>query len=321
MERVRLLLAAAIAAFPFHIAHAQAWPTKPVRVIVAFTPGSATDVIARTLGEKLTAQLGQPFVVENRPGASGTIGAGLVAKADPDGHTILVNSSSHTVTPSTMANLPYDTAQDFAAVMPLANLPTVLVVSAGSGIRSAAELVAAAKAVPGVMNYASAGIGSAAQLNAERFRQSANFEAVHVPFRGAPPALNEIVAGRVDFYFCPVTPALPFLKDGRLRVIAIGSSRRAASLPDVPTTLEAGYPNSDYNFWIGMFLPGKTPREIVNRLYQESTRALEAADVRERMKRLGVEPMPMTPAEFDAYVRQEIAANAAVVKAAGINAR
>ena len=296
------------------------WPSKPLRVVVAFTPGSATDIIARTIGERLTAQLGQPVVVENRPGASGTIGAAAVARSDPDGHTILVNSSSHTVAPATMKELPYDTLRDLSGVAPLGNLPNVLVVSPAKGYRSAADLVAAAKARPGKLNYASGGVGSAAQLNAERFRLSAGFEAVHVPFKGAPEALAQVLAGEVDFYFCPIVPALPMLKDGRLAAVAVGSNRRAAALPEVPTTLEAGYANSDYNFWVGMFVPAKTPREIVARLHQETLKAMQAPDVAQRLARLGAEPMPMTPEQFDAYLRDEVAANAELVRAAGIKA-
>jgi tripartite-type tricarboxylate transporter receptor subunit TctC len=299
---------------------AQAWPSKPIRIIVAFTPGSATDVIARTLGERLQVQLGQPLVVENRPGASGTIAAGAVARSEPDGYTLLVNSSSHTVAPVTMKDLPFDTLKDLSGVLPLGNLPNVLVVSPAKGYRSAADLVAAARARPGKLNFASGGQGSAAQLNAERFRLSAGFDAVHVPFKGAPEALAQILAGEVDFYFCPITPALPMLKDGRLAAIAVGSNKRASALPDVPTTLEAGYANSDYNFWVGLFAPAKTPREIVTRLNQETLKAMQVPEVAQRLARVGAEPMPMTPEQFDAYLRAEVASNAELVRAAGIKA-
>jgi tripartite-type tricarboxylate transporter receptor subunit TctC len=193
------------------LAHAQTWPTKPLRVVVPFTPGSATDTIARTVSAQLSTQLAQPIVVENRPGAGGTIGAAVVAKSDPDGYTLLVHSSSHTVTPSTYATLPYDTVAEFAGITPLGNIPSVLVVAPAKAFRSLADLVTAARARPGSMNYASAGQGSAAHLNAERFRLSGRFEAVHVPFRGAPEALTEVMQERVDFYFCPVLPALPML--------------------------------------------------------------------------------------------------------------
>jgi tripartite-type tricarboxylate transporter receptor subunit TctC len=299
-------------------AAAQTWPTKPLRATVAFTAGSATDIIARTLGERLNAQLGQPVVVENRPGASGTIGAAIVARAEPDGYTMLINSSSHTVAPSTFLKLPYDTARDLAGITPLANLPSVLVIAPSAGVRTVRDLVAAAKAKPGAMSFASGGVGSAAQLNAERFRMSAGFEALHVPFKGAPEALNEVMTGRVGFYFCPIVPALPLVRDGKLLAVAVGSAKRASALPEVPTTLEAGYADSDYNFWVGLFVPGKTPRAMVKRIYAETQRAMQSPEMSQRMKTLGAEPMPMTPEQFDAYVRGEIALNAKLVKAAGI---
>ncbi len=297
---------------------AQNWPAKPVHVVVPFTPGSATDIMARTVSEKLSAELGQPFIVENRPGAGGTIGMAQVAKADPDGYTILVHSSSYTVTPSTYPNAPYDTLRDLAGVVPLGLLPNVLVISPAKGIRSLKDLIAAAKAKPGAMNAASIGIGSATHLNAERFRLGAGIQVVDVPFKGTPEALTDVMTGRVDYYFCPVNAALPFLKDGRLIGLAVGSTKRSVALPDLPTTLELGVANSDYNFWVGMFAPSKTPHEITDRLYQQTLQALHAPEIREKLLRLGAEPMEMTPERFNGYIRDEIASNAALVKAAGI---
>jgi tripartite-type tricarboxylate transporter receptor subunit TctC len=299
-------------------AWAQAWPAKTVRFIVPFTPGSGTDIMARTVSDKLTMQLGQTVVVENRPGAGGTIGAGVVAKADPDGYTILVHSSSYTVTPSTYKNLSYDTLRDLTGVVPLGLLPNVLVIAPSKGIRSVKELVAAARAKPGSMNSASVGIGSATHLNAERFRLGAGIDVVNVPFKGTPEALTEVITGRVDYYFCPVNAVLPFLKDGKVLALAVGSSKRSLALPELPTTLEAGVANSDYNFWVGMFAPAKTPRDVVNRLHRETVKALHSPDVREKLSRLGAEPMDYDPEQFNAYLREEIAANAALVKAAGI---
>jgi tripartite-type tricarboxylate transporter receptor subunit TctC len=299
-------------------AWAQAWPAKPIRVIVPFTPGSGTDIIARTVSEKLSPQLGQPIVIENRPGAGGTIGGAVVAKSEPDGYTLFVHSSSYTVTPSTYKDLPYDTLRDLTGVIPLGLLPNVLVMAPSKGIRSVKELVAAAKAKPGVLNSASVGVGSATHLNAERFRLGAGIDTVNIPFKGSPEALTEIVTGRVDFYFCPVNAVLPLLKDGKLVALAVGSSKRSLALPDLPTTLEAGVPNSDYNFWVGMFAPSKTPHETIDRLYQETAKALHSGQVREKMARLGAEPMEYTPDQFNAYIRGEIASNAALVKAAGI---
>lgn len=295
-----------------------AWPTKPLRVVVPFTAASATDTVARMVSERVSARFGQTIVVENRPGAGGTIGIGVVAKAEPDGYTILIHSSSFTVTPSTYPNAPYDTLRDFSGITPLANLPNVLVISPARGIRSVKELVARAKAKPGTLTYASAGAGSATQLNAERFRLGAGFNAVHVPFKGTPEALTEILTGRVDYYFCPVISVLQFIKEGKLLALAAGSSKRSSALPELPTTLEAGIRNSDYNFWVGMFVPAKTSRTIVNKLYQNTIEALQTPDMKERMAKLGAEPMIMTPAEFDAHIRTEIGINAALVKAAGI---
>jgi tripartite-type tricarboxylate transporter receptor subunit TctC len=297
---------------------AQTWPTKPIRIIVPFTPGSGTDIIARTVSEKLSPQLGQPIVIENRPGAGGTIGGAIVAKSEPDGYTLFVHSSSYTVTPSTYKDLPYDTLRDLTGVVPLGLLPNVLVMAPSKGIRSVKELVAAAKAKPGVLNSASVGVGSATHLNAERFRLGAGIDTVNIPFKGSPEALTEIVTGRVDFYFCPVNAVLPLLKDGKLVALAVGSSKRSLALPQLPTTLEAGVPNSDYNFWVGMFAPAKTPKETINRLYQETAKALHSEQVREKMSRLGAEPMDYNPEQFNTYIRGEIAANAALVKAAGI---
>ena len=299
---------------------AQTWPAKSLRVVVPFTAASATDTIARIVAERLTQQFGQTLVVENRPGAGGTIGVGTVARAEPDGYTLLVHSSSFTVTPTTYPNTPYNTERDFSGITPLANLPNVLVIAPSKNIRSVKELVAAAKAKPGTLTYASAGAGSATQLNAERFRLGAGFEGVHVPFKGTPEALTEILTGRVDYYFCPVISVLQFIKEGKLLALAAGSSKRSSALPEVPTTLEAGVPNSDYNFYVGMMLPSKTPRAIVDTLHKNVVTALQTPDTRERLAKLGAEPMLMTPAEFDAHIRKEIASNAALVKAAGVTA-
>jgi tripartite-type tricarboxylate transporter receptor subunit TctC len=297
---------------------AQAWPSRSLRVVVPFTAGSGTDAVGRLVTERLGTQLGQNFVIENRPGAGGTIGMAVVAKGNSDGYTILVHSSSYTVTPTTYPNTPYDTLRDFSGITPLANLPNVLVIAPSKGVRSVKDLVAAARAKPGSITYASAGAGSATQLNAERFRLGAGFEGVHVPFKGTPEALTDVISGRVDIYFCPVIAVHQFLKEGRLVALAVGSTKRSTALPDLPTTLEAGIPNSDYNFWVGMAVPSKTPRAIVARLHQNTEKAIRSPELNERMARLGAEQWLMTPQEFDAYIRKEIGANAALVKAAGI---
>ena len=301
--------------------HAQQWPSRQVvRVIVPLTAGSATDVLARVVFEQVSKQIGQSVIIENRPGAAQTIGTALVAKADPDGYSILVNSSSHTVFPSTFTTLPFNVATDFAAITPLASIPTVMIVSPEKGYRSLQDFVAAARAKPGAMNYGSGGVGNSTHFAAERFRLAAGFEGVHVPFKGAVEALTEVLAGRVDFYFSPVPPALSLVREGKLQALAVSSARRASALPDVPTTVEAGYVNSDYEFWVGAFVPSATPQPIVDRLRQEIIAALQSPAIVERMRTMGADPMPMTPREFDDHVRKEIAANAALVKAAGIKA-
>jgi tripartite-type tricarboxylate transporter receptor subunit TctC len=296
----------------------QTWPDKPVRIIVPLTTGSATDVMARTVALKLSGELGQNFIVENKPGAAGTIGVGTVARARPDGYTLLVQSSSYTITPITYPNTPYDTLRDLAGVTPLAVLPQVLVVAPEKGIRTVQELVALAKARPGALNYGSAGVGTANQLNAERFRIGAGIDAVHVPFKGTPEVMNELLGGRIDYFFCPINVCLPLIEAKRVVALAMGSSRRSAALPELPTTLELGVPDSDYNFWVGLFVPAETPRDIVGRLYRETARALQDPAVKESLAGLGAEQNLMEPKAFDAEIRKEIAANAALVKAAGI---
>jgi tripartite-type tricarboxylate transporter receptor subunit TctC len=318
MTRCSMWLAAFAALIGYGEALAQAWPSKRVQVIVPFTAGSATDIMARTVARRLSEQLGQSFVVENRPGAGGTIGVGAVARAEPDGHTILVHSSSYTITPTTYPNTPYDTVRDLVGITPLALLPNVLVMSPKQDIQTVRDLVRAAKAKPGTMSYASAGVGTATHLNGERFRLGADIDVLHVPFKGTPEALTEIIAGRVDYYFCPVNAVLPMIAEKTLLALAVGSTKRTAALPDVATTVEAGVANSDYNFWVGMFMPSKTPRDVVQRLHQETAKALESKEVRDSMVQLGAESMLKQPDEFDAYIRAEIVANAVLVKAAGI---
>jgi tripartite-type tricarboxylate transporter receptor subunit TctC len=321
MKRSWMWIVAVAACIANGEALAQSWPTKRVTVVVPFTAGSATDIMARTVAKALSEQSGQPFVVENRPGAGGTIGMAAVARAEADGHTILIHSSSYTITPTTYPNTQYDTVRDLTGITPLALLPQVLVISPDKGIKNVQDLVRAAKAKPGAMNYASAGVGTATQLNAERFRMGAGIEVVHVPFKGTPEALTEILAGRVDYYFCPVNAVLQLVNDKKLLALAMGSSKRSAALPDLQTTLEAGIANSDYNFWVGMAAPSKTPREIVSRLHQATMKALEDKEVRASMAKLGAEPMPLGLDEFAAYIRNEVKTNAALVKAAGITAQ
>lgn len=299
-------------------AQAAGYPNKPIRVIVPFAAGSTTDIIARAIADKMGAGLGQPLIVDNRGGASGTIGQAAVASAAPDGYTIMVHSSSHTVSPSTFAKLPFDTVADFAGISPIASTPNVLVIAPSRNIKSVQELVTAAKAKPGSLNYASAGQGSATHLNAEKFKMAGNFFAVHIPFTGSAGAVSEVLAGRLDYYFSPISPVIGHIKEGRLLALAVGSPRRAAALPDVPTTAEAGVPGSEFNFWIGMMAPAKTPRDIVNRLNDELVKALATPEVKERFARLGADAWTLKPEQFDAYIKDEITSNAKLVKQAGL---
>jgi tripartite-type tricarboxylate transporter receptor subunit TctC len=302
-------------------AEAQAWPTKPLRAIVPIGPGSITDIVPRVVFEQLAAQLGQTIVVENRPGGAQTIGANAVAKADPDGYTLLANSAAHVIAPALNANLGYHPARDFAAVIPLGIVPNVLVVSPEKGFKTVREFVAAAKAKPGAMNFASAGVGTATHLSAMRFQSSAGVQAVHVPFKGGPEAITEVMAGRVDFFFAPLGVVLPHVKEGKLVALVVNSAQRSSALPDVPTTSEAGFSNAEYPFWIGIFLPAKTPREIVEKLHDATLRALQAPKVKDKLATLGVDSMVMTPTEFDAHVEKEIALNMALVEAIGLKAQ
>jgi tripartite-type tricarboxylate transporter receptor subunit TctC len=300
-------------------AFAQAWPSaQPIKAITPFSAGSASDIIARAVFEQVSTQIGQSIVVENRVGAGGTLGANAVAKASPDGYTLLVHTSSHTVTPATYAQLPYDAAKDFKAVIPLANLPNVLIVAKAKGYKSPRDMVAAAKAKPNSFNYGTAGAGTASHFNAERFKLAAKFDAQHVPFKGAPEVLREIIAERVDFYFVPLLPAKGMIQEGKLSALAVSSSQRATALPDVPTTVEAGFPNSEFNFWVGVLVPAQTPAPIIERLHNEIKKALANPTIKERLARMGADPMPMTPGQFDAMIVKEIGENRELVKAAGI---
>lgn len=296
-------------------AHAQQWPSKPIRAIVPYAAGSTTDIVPRVVFEQLSVQLGQSIVVENRAGAGGTTGAAFVSKADPDGTTLLVNSSAHTIAPSLYPNLGYHPARDFASVIALGISPNVLVVPPSKGFKTVADFVAAAKARPGALNFSSVGVGTATHLSAEKFRFSAGVNAVHVPFKGGAEAMTEVIAGRMDFFFGPVGLVLSNIKGGKLTALGVNGTKRSAALPDVPTTAEAGIANAEYPIWFGLFLPVKTPREIVDRLHAETLKALQSPAVRDKLAGLGVDPMPMSPKDFDAMVEKEIVADAALVKA------
>ena len=317
--RIRSLLAIALAGAPLlALSQAAPWPSKPIHAVVPFAAGAATDIVARAVLEQVSRQLGQPIIIDNKPGAGGTIGSAAVAHAEPDGYTIMVHSNSHTVTPATYRNLSYDPAKDVTGVIPLVSVPMVLVMAPSKGIRTVSDLVKSAKAKNNSVNYASAGAGGATHLGAERLRMAGGFTGTHIPYKSSGEALTEVMTGRVDYYFSPIGLALPFLKTDKLVALATSSSKRSSALPDVPTTVEAGLPNSEYDVWIGMFAPAKTPRAIVNRLNEETAKALRSPELREKLNTLVMDPMPMTAGEFDAFLKKDFALNAALVKAAGI---
>jgi tripartite-type tricarboxylate transporter receptor subunit TctC len=311
------LCAAALAALPCGHVLAQTFPSKPIRIIVPFTPGSATDTMARPIAERLSAALGQPVTIENRAGAGGTIGMNVVAKAPPDGYTLGVISVGHVVNPVLYANIPYDTLKDFAGVAPLASLPSALVVSPALGIRSVRELVAAAKVKPGSFNYATAGVGSGAHISAEKFRMATGIDALHVPFKGSPESLTETMGGRTQYTWTPLSTASGLIKEGRLLALAVSTPKRVPAFPDVPTIAEAGFPKGEFNFWVGLLAPAGTPREIVSRLNEEINKALVAPEMKERFAKLGAEPMVMASAEFDAFLRDEYSVLTEVMRASG----
>ena len=294
----------------------QAWPNRAIRVIVPFTVGSSADIIGRTFTDQLSVALGQPVVVENRGGAGGTIGAGLVAKSDADGYTLLSTASAYTVAPATYPNLPYDTAKDMSGVSIYGVVPNVVAISPKKNIKTLKELIAAAKSRE--ISFASAGVASASHWAVERVLIAGGVRAVHVPFKGGPEAILEVATARVDFLATGVSSAAPFIKEGRLIALAVGSRKRSAALPDVPTTAEAGLPDADYTYWNGLLAPSKTPREIVDRLTREINKILAQQNIKDRLTQLGVEPMNVTPAEFDAMIRKEIEMNIGIVKAANL---
>lgn len=299
-------------------AQAQPYPNKPIRFLVPFTAGSGTDLIARTVGDAMSRSMGQPIVVENRPGAGGSLATAQVARGEADGYTVLIPSSSHAVNPAIYTNLTYDTVRDLTGITPLAALPNVMVVSPARGWKTVADVLAAARAKPGQLNYASAGVGSATHLNAEKFKLQAGFEAQHIPFKGTPEALADVMGERVDWYFSPLSSALPLIRENKLLALAVSTSQRTATLPQVPTTVEAGVPGSDFVFWVGMIVNAQTPPAIQQRLHAEALKALADPEVKDRLTRLGAEPYPMQPEAFNAFIRTEMDAAARIAKAANL---
>ena len=294
------------------------YPSGSVRVVVPFTAGSTTDVISRIVGERLDKYLGQPFVVDNRPGAGGTLGATQVATAAGDGQTLLIHSAGHVANASLYPMLKYDTLRDFAPVAMLASMPNVFVVSPQKGFASLQDLIAKVKKSPGKYSYGSSGSGSGAHIAGEKFRMAAGLDVLHVPYRGTPESVNDVIGGRLDWFLLPLALAVPLVKAGKLNALSIGASKRSALLPDVPTTTECGIRDADQLFWVGMFAPAKTPQEVITRLNTEAVKALKSPETLSRFEKLGVDASPMPQPEFARFVKDEYVATAALIKQAGI---
>jgi tripartite-type tricarboxylate transporter receptor subunit TctC len=310
------LLAALVLALASGAVAAQGYPSKTIRLVSGVSPGSASDTIARILSEKLAASMGQPVIVENRLGAGGAIAAKYVASAEPDGYLVSVYTSAFTIAP--LLNPGTFDPKDLMPVAALGTVPTILVTSPGKGYKTLADLVAAAKARPGQVVVTTAGIGSSTHMNLERFRLAAGIDVLQLHMKGAPDAMSEVLAGRADAYFAPVFAVRKHVAAGTLVPLAVGSPHRTPVYPDLPTTVEAGYPNSDYNFWVGALVSSKTPRDVAQRLNREFDAALALPDVQARIRELGVEPFNLSLEQFEALIKKELQENAQLVKTAGI---
>ncbi len=317
MTSVRALrgaVASAVLIFFSQAVAADTWPSRPISTISAVSAGNAGDTIARIVLDQVSKQIGQSFVLENRPGGGGTIGSASVAKAEPDGYTVLLLTSSQSSYVVLHKTLPYDPLRDLAPVALFGVQPSVLVAAPSKGWKSLGDLVAAAKAKPGVLNFASAGLGSASHWAAERLRLATGINVQHIPFRGPVEAFTEVMTGRVDFYYLPITPALPNIREGKIVALAVSTPQRAPALPEVQTVAEVGYPDAEYLFWGGLAFPAKTPRAIVDRLHTETNKALAVPAVRERLTQLGVLPRTMGVEEFTTFFHNEVESTVKLAK-------
>jgi tripartite-type tricarboxylate transporter receptor subunit TctC len=317
MRTLKCIAAALVALLAIPL-YAQTYPSKPVRMVIAFTPGSSTDIIGRAVAAKLSEMWGQPVVAENRTGAGGSIGSAAVLREAPDGYTLLANSSAHVANQSIYATLPYDTLKDFANIAPLAGGPNVLIVSPQTGWKNLGDFIAAAKAKPGQLNFSSAGIGSGTHFNLEKLKLMAGIDVAHVPYKGTPEAIGDTIAGRVCCYWAPINAALPHVSGGKAVALAVSSAQRSSLLANVPTVAEQGVPGFDYTLWVGLWGQAAMPAEIVNKINADVNRALASPDLADRLTKLGTLPMKMSPSEFTQFVRKEVEDTARVLKAAGI---
>ena len=287
---------------------AQTWPSKPIKIIVQFSPGGTTDIIARTMSDRLSQQLGQPVIVDNRPGASGSIGSDAVAKAPPDGYTIgMATVTTHAINPAVFKKLPYDVMRDLAPITRLVSVPNVMAVNPALGVKSMPELIALMKAKPaGTVTYGTAGLGSEGNLNGELFNQSAGVKLLHVPYKGSAPAIQEAMAGQIDLVLDNLPSSLPFIQSGKLRALGVAAPKRLAILPDVPTFAEAGLAPMNSSSWFGLVAPAKTPKEVIDRIQAASVKVLAQPDVRAAIAKLGGEPVGNRPEEFTAQIRADL---------------
>jgi tripartite-type tricarboxylate transporter receptor subunit TctC len=299
-------------------AHAEDWPSRLIKATIPFGAGSATDVVPRVVFDRLAAELGQSIVVENRPGAGGTLGTAVVVKANPDGYSVLAHSSALSIAPAIFPNLTFDATRDLSSVLMIGSSANVMIVPVSRPWKTVQDFIADAKAKPGSISFGSVGIGSAVHISAEKFRLAAGIEATHVPYRGGAEVIADVIGGRVDFYFCPLATALPLIQAGQVRALVVSTAKRVADLPDVPTPLEAGLKDADSAIWFGMFMPSKTPHDITEKFHAAGMKVLSDPAMQDSLKQLGVEPLPMTPEQMDDFVKRETAANMAVIKAAGI---
>jgi tripartite-type tricarboxylate transporter receptor subunit TctC len=299
-------------------AFAQAWPTKPVRLVISFTPGSSTDIIGRAVAAKLQEVWSQPVVAENRPGAGGTVGSEFVVRSDPDGYTLLANSSAHAANPGMYKDLRYDTMRDFVNLALLGGGPNVLMVGPGTGWKTLKDFVDAAKSAPGKLNFSSAGMGSGTHFNLEKLKLALGIDVQHIPYKGTPEAIGDTIAGRVCCYWAPLNAALPHVNGGKAVALAVSSAQRSPLLPNVPSVAEQGYPGFDYTLWVGLWGPAKIPADIAAKINKDVNAALASPDLRERLTRLGTVPGSLTIPQFTEFVRKEIDETRTILQAAGI---
>lgn len=303
--------------FPF-AAHAEGWPSRLIKATIPFGAGSATDVVPRLVFDRLAIELGQPIVIENRAGAGGTLGTAVVAKADPDGYSILAHSSALTIAPAIFPNLTFDATKDLSSVLMIGSSANVMIVPNSRPWKTIQDFISDAKAKPGSISFGSVGIGSAVHISAEKFRLAAGIEATHVPYRGGSEVISDILGGRIDLYFCPLATALPLIREGQVRALLVSTPKRVADLPDVPTPVEVGLKDADSAIWFGVFVPAKTPRDIIEKFHAAGVKVLADPATQDSLKKLGVEALPMSPKEMDDLVVRDTAANMEVIKAAGI---